>query len=501
MGMGSHHSEREEDRLHRAAHKLATLEPLLSARGGAPLSQRISIVLCLSALTFLAWYSQATLFWIIYTGFCALIFWRTILVAIKLLFVRTRENDLLPDDVLPTYSVLVPLFDEAQSVAGLTASLNAMDYPVEKLDIHFLLEEIDDLTAAALTRIALPDHFHIHVLGDGIPRTKPRALNYGLELCDGAYVTIYDAEDRPHPDQLRTAATAFAQADTPLACLQAPLQAHNETENWIAAQWALEYAIQFRLLVPAMARAGFPIPLGGTSNHFDKSALEHAGGWDAWNVTEDADLGLRFARLGMRIGSITPPTKEEAPVSLRVWTNQRSRWIKGFMQSWLVLMRRPVSVLREMGIRNWIAMQLTLGGAIFAALLAGPMAIFAGYRLLLPGQGLGEAGIALFLLGYGINALAAIVATNRWSFQRIFSVATLPLYWPLLSIAAVRALYGLARTPHFWAKTPHGQSRLNRDEDARPCPILTGSSPSQPSPASPRWQYSQIGKQHGRGTI
>ena len=359
--------------------------------------------------------------------------------------------------------MLIALYDEARSVSGLVSALTNINYPTNKIDIHLLLEQADRATYRALCELNLPDHIHIHRLAAGTPQTKPRALNYGLEYCAGEYVTIFDAEDRPHPDQIRRAAETFASARDDIACLQAPLVAHNQSESWISAQWGLEYDIQFGLLLPALARCGLPIPLGGTSNHFRRDALELAGGWDAWNVTEDADLGLRFARLQKRIGVIRPPTLEEAPESLRIWIAQRSRWIKGFIQSWIVLMRKPSESLREMGSMHWLSMQLTLGGAILSAMLAGPMAIWLALCLVSPELDLGVAGAALLLCGYGVNVIAAFAAPNTGAPHRLRTVATLPLYWPLLSIATVRALYGLARTPHFWGEdSARPDCRTNR---------------------------------------
>ncbi|MFT5774722.1 glycosyltransferase family 2 protein [Hyphomonas sp.] len=190
----------------------------------------------------------------------------------------------------------------------------------------------------------------------GLPRTKPRALNYGLARARGAYVVVYDAEDRPDPRQLREAVAAFVRGvgTSRLACVQAPLVGMPEGGGWLSAQWALEYAIQFGRILPALARLGLPIALGGTSNHFNRARLIEAGGWDAWNVTEDADLGLRLARRGARVGMIAPPTLEAPPEQMGVWLAQRSRWLKGLLQTWLVLMRTLAASLREMGLAGFV---------------------------------------------------------------------------------------------------------------------------------------------------
>lgn len=260
----------------------------------------------------------------------------------------------------PVYTLLIALKDEAETAPQLAAAIRALDYPADRLDIKLLIETGDASTRHALRAQRWPAGTELLVVPPGLPRTKPRALNYGLARARGTFVVVYDAEDRPDPDQLKAAVRAFAAAGPELACVQAPLVG-DAAGGWIAGQWALEYAVQFGRLLPGQARLGLPIALGGTSNHFRRGALLRAGGWDAWNVTEDADLGLRLARAGLRVGMIRPPTLEAPPDGLLVWVNQRSRWLKGFVQTWLVVMRRPRAAMREMGLAGFAAMQLTLG--------------------------------------------------------------------------------------------------------------------------------------------
>ncbi len=154
----------------------------------------------------------------------------------------------------------------------------------------------------ALRKHDLPPHFEVIVVPQGSPQTKPRALNYALQFCRGSLLTIYDAEDIPEPNQLREVARKFSGAGEKLACLQAQLSFYNPNENWLTRQFTAEYATLFGLILPALAAHNLPLPLGGTSNHFRTRNLRQIGGWDPYNVTEDADLGLRLARLGYRTG-------------------------------------------------------------------------------------------------------------------------------------------------------------------------------------------------------
>lgn len=356
----------------------------------------------------------------------------------------------------PVYSLLIALKDEAASAAQLSAAIRALDYPAGRLDVKLLIETGDLETEEALLCERWPAGTELLVLPPGLPRTKPRALNYGLARARGEFVVVYDAEDRPSPDQLKAAVRAFRSAGDDLACVQAPLVGDG-ARGWIAGQWALEYAVQFGRLLPGLAASGMPIALGGTSNHFRRRALDISGGWDAWNVTEDADLGLRLARLGYRVGMIAPATLEAPPEKMGVWLAQRSRWLKGFLQTWLVAMRRPGRALRELGLVRFLSVQLTLGAAILSALVHGPWALWLLACLVLPDLALLPVFIWLAGAAYAAGILMAFFAPGARDWRRLVLALTQPLYWPLQSLAMMRAIYGLVRRPHFWAKTPHGR--------------------------------------------
>ena len=392
----------------------------------------------------------------LFAAFSLVIAWRALLVLVACLPSRPRKprGDAA---VAPVYSILVPLYKEAAAVPGLAEAMLNLEWPQDRMDLILLLEADDTETQAAVAGARWPQATRIFILPDGRPRTKPRALNYGLQFARGSLLTIYDAEDRPAPGQLTAAAAAFRTGDPALACVQAPLVAYNHREGWLAGQWALEYRVQFGLLMPALARMGLPLLLGGTSNHFRTDVLRSLNGWDAWNVTEDADLGVRLARHGYRAGMIAPPTLEEAPEKLGIWTAQRSRWLKGFLQSWVVMMRRPERAVRQIGLAGAVSLQLGLAGTLLAALAHLPVLIACLCLAFLAGwQSLGVPGFALLVAGLGVNAAAALLAPGPRDRSRLMLTLTQPLYWPLQTLAAIRAVYSMARAPHFWAKTPHG---------------------------------------------
>ena len=276
---------------------------------------------------------------------------------------QTDERD------LPVYTVLVPLYHEVAVLPQLAGAMRALDWPKAKLDVRLLLEEDDIETIEAARAAQLPMYFTIVLVPKDGPRGKPKACNYGLMHARGEYVVIFDAEDRPEADQLKKAFAAFQSSEPDIACVQGRLNFYNPEQNLMTRWFTAEYSMWFDLILPALQRTGAPIPLGGTSNHFRREALEALGSWDPYNVTEDADLGLRLAKSGLRTAVLDSTTYEEANPAVGNWIRQRSRWIKGFMQTWLVHMRHPVALWRALGPGGFFSFHLILGGTLLVLLL------------------------------------------------------------------------------------------------------------------------------------
>lgn len=360
---------------------------------------------------------------------------------------------------LPRYGVLVPLHHEAEAVPQLVAALDRLRYPRALLHGQLLIEADDQATLEAVKGLRLPDWLEVTLIAPMAPRTKPKALNVGLARTDARLLGVFDAEDRPDPDQLLRAAAAFAGGPQDLACVQAALDVTRwrRDDAWLGLQFALEYAIHFRLLLPAWSALGWPIPLGGTSNHFRVQALRACGGWDPYNVTEDADLGVRLARDGWRIGLLDSATQEEAAPGLSAWLGQRSRWIKGHLQTWLVHMRDTPALARDIGLWPALGLQITLLGSLASAFLHLPLIGLAGITLV---RGELDPGPATLLSAGYLSVLACagvIIAQGRLAaspLQATMALISLPFYWPLQSIAAARAAWELWRDPHRWVKTP-----------------------------------------------
>jgi cellulose synthase/poly-beta-1,6-N-acetylglucosamine synthase-like glycosyltransferase len=325
--------------------------------------------------------------------------------------------------------------------------------------------EEDDAQTLEAARAAAGPGVRIVAVPPGGPRTKPKALTYALAFARGALLTIYDAEDRPHPDQLRAAAAAFADGGPGLVCLQAPLAYYNAGRNWLTRCFQLEYAIHFRVVLPALIRMGAPIPLGGTSNHFRTAQLKQAGGWDPFNVTEDADLGFRILSAGARAAMIAPPTLEEATCSIPAWTRQRSRWLKGYAQTVLVHTRPAPGAFRPV---KAAAMWLTLGGALAAAIVHAPALVWLAFALA-AGSKAGLAALAILTAGYLSTAAAACAAARLTGDRALLrGLVYLQLYWPLQTLAAALAMAQLVAAPFRWEKTEHGVGRR------RPAPAEAG---------------------------
>ncbi|MGE0678775.1 glycosyltransferase family 2 protein [Pseudolabrys sp.] len=379
-----------------------------------------------------------------------------------------RRQVRIPDDTLPVYTIMVALYREASSVDGLIAAIRGLDYPAEKLDVKFVIEPDDEDTHAALLRAQLSAPFEIVVAPAVGPKTKPKALNAALPFARGSFLVIYDAEDRPESDQLRRALGVFRRNGDALACVQACLTIDNTGDNWLSAMFTAEYAGQFDVFLPALAALNLPLPLGGSSNHFRTAALRKVGGWDPYNVTEDADLGMRLARFGYRSDVIDAATYEEAPARLRPWLRQRTRWFKGWLLTWAVHMREPRRLARDLGLPGFIAFQLMVGGNVLAALVhpifIGVLAVSIWRNGGWPHDQLTTAlfGISV-AVGYLTSVLlGAIGLVRRRLIGAAWALPLIPLHWLLLSTAAWRALFQLIADPYRWEKTDHGFARTSR---------------------------------------
>lgn len=375
------------------------------------------------------------------------------------------EAPSLGDGDLPLYTVLLPLRDEAHMVRQLSNAIRELDYPPEKLQVLFLVEQRSPETVVAVVGELHDPRFELLLVPDALPRTKPKALNYALPFVTGEHVVVYDAEDIPEPSQLRRAASAFGQRPR-VSCLQAELVADNAGENWLTSLFAGEYAGQFGLMLPLLARLGLPMPLGGTSNHFRSAALREIGGWDPFNVTEDADLGVRLARRGMVTETIASRTAEEAPVHFRSWLLQRTRWMKGWMQTFIVHNSHPRELLADLGPKGFIGFQVYVGSMI----VSGPLHTLFVASLIATTLVQGVVLDFWFyltcfvtLIGYGGPAALVIGGLRRLGRADLIPIQVLlPVYWVLHSIAGLRALHELLTRPYFWAKTQHGETRMSR---------------------------------------
>lgn len=366
---------------------------------------------------------------------------------------------------LPIVSVMVALYREANIAPRLVKRLGKLDYPQELLDVLLVVEADDHLTRAALAVSDLPGWMRVVVVPDGSVKTKPRALNFALDHCRGSIVGVYDAEDAPEPDQIRKVVDRFHSRGPDLACLQGRLDFYNPRVNWFSRCFTIEYAAWFRLLLPGIERLGLAVPLGGTTLFFRRAVLESLGRWDAHNVTEDADLGMRIARRGYRTELLDTTTFEEANCRPRSWVKQRSRWIKGFMMTWLTHMRDPGLLWRELGPRKFLGFQLLLAGSVLHSLLAPVLWSFwllpfgfahpvvdilpqGGFTLLM----FSFLAVEASLIAFGIAGLRRTRHGLSWLW-----VPSMVFYYPLATLAAYKAAWEMLVQPFYWDKTTHGE--------------------------------------------
>ncbi|MCI2244928.1 MULTISPECIES: glycosyltransferase family 2 protein [Xanthomonas] len=387
--------------------------------------------------------------------------------------VSDEEVAALGDEDLPVYTVLVPMYKEPDVLPILANALRRLDYPTSKLDVKLVLEADDTETIEAAKALGLEAFFEIIRVPPSQPKTKPKACNYALRFARGQMLTIYDAEDKPEPDQLKRVVAAFRKSPADVACIQARLNYYNADENWLTRMFTLEYTLWFDFYLPALETLRIPIPLGGTSNHFRLDILRKVHAWDPYNVTEDADLGVRLTQQGYRVSVVNSTTFEEANVSIPNWIRQRSRWLKGYMQTWLVHMRNPVQLYRSTGVRGFWGFQLFVGGTFFTALAAPLMWLSYGLWLAVGSKffdpffppALLYLSLLNLLLGNGFLIYMTLVAAFKRDYFRLAPYAlTVPLYWLLQSIAAYKGLWQLIRNPFYWEKTTHGISKHMAEE-------------------------------------
>jgi len=384
--------------------------------------------------------------------------------------VTKEELKHLDEDDLPVYTILLPVYKEDILIKKLIWNLRSLDYPREKLDVKLLIEEDDHKTLNAVRNLDFPAVFEVVIVPYHQPKTKPKACNYGLLFARGKYLTIYDAEDIPDTDQLKKVVTLFNKLPEQYICVQSALNYFNRNENFLTRMFTLEYSFWFDYMLPGLDTLDIPIPLGGTSNHFKIEALRDLGAWDPFNVTEDADLGVRAYAKGYKVAIVNSTTYEEANNEPFNWIRQRSRWIKGYMQTYLVHMRNPVRLWKKVGWKGFLGFNFFVGATPITFLIY-PILLFiflayvlfniSSIHLLFPDWVL---FISIFNLMVGnilmiyVNMMA--VFKRRFYELILFAIAN-PIYWLLHSAAAYRGLYQLIVKPFYWEKTNHGLSKVN----------------------------------------
>jgi len=400
--------------------------------------------------------------------------------------VTDEEVNAIDERTLPVYSILLPMYHESATLPNIAQALRSLDYPLSKLDIKLILEQDDDETIETAKDLGLEGIFEIIRVPESFPRTKPKACNYALHFCRGELATIYDGEDAPEPDQLKKVVIAFRRAPENTAVIQARLNYFNVAENWLTRMFTMEYSLWFDFYLPALDALRIPIPLGGTSNHFKMNVLREMQGWDPYNVTEDCDLGVRLTQRFYRVGVVNSTTYEEANNSIPNWIRQRSRWLKGYMQSYLVHMRAPLKLYGELGHIGFWGFQFFIGGTIVSALVT-PI-LFLMYILWLITQTMVFDPYFPSMVLY-INLFNLLIANGfliylfmlsgfkRRYFDLIPWALTVPFYWILQSWAGYKGLWQLIHNPFYWEKTHHGLTTFevaHDKSDAKPAAAAGG---------------------------
>lgn len=386
--------------------------------------------------------------------------------------VTKQEVKDIKDSDLPIYTILLPVFRESEVIYKLAWNLKSLDYPREKLDVKLLIESDDDVTINAVKEMTFPAIFEPIVVPYALPKTKPKACNYGLYFSKGKYLTIYDAEDIPDPDQLKKVYKLFNKIPDNYIAIQCALNYFNKTENFLTRMFTLEYSYWFDYMLPGLDKLKIPIPLGGTSNHFKFDKLMELGGWDGFNVTEDADLGLRSYAKDYKITVLDSTTHEEANNDFYNWIRQRSRWIKGYMQTYLVHMRHPIKLYKIVGFKGFFGFNFFIGGTCFTFLtypiLLLILVIYSIFESSWIAYFFPDWLIILSIINFSIGNLMMIYMNmiaifKRKSYSLILYAIANPMYWLMHSISSYKGLIQLITKPFYWEKTNHGLTKVHKN--------------------------------------
>jgi cellulose synthase/poly-beta-1,6-N-acetylglucosamine synthase-like glycosyltransferase len=374
------------------------------------------------------------------------------------------------DDELPIYTIHLPVYKEDKLIKKLIWNLQSLDYPRDKLDIKLIIEEDDDKTLNAVRDLDFPAIFEVIVVPFAMPKTKPKACNYGLHFSRGKFLTIYDAEDIPDTDQLKKVVALFDKLPPNYICVQSALNYYNRSENFLTRMFTLEYSYWFDYMLPGLDTLDIPIPLGGTSNHFKMANLIELGAWDPFNVTEDADLGLRAYSKGYKVAIINSTTYEEANNDFFNWIRQRSRWIKGYMQTYLVHMRHPIKLIKKVGWKGFLGFNFFIGATpitfLIYPLLLTIFIVYVAFDLTLIRQLFPDWVLFMSIFNLMVGNILMIYVNMMAVFKRryyeliLFAIAN-PIYWLMHSVSAYKGLWQLITNPFYWEKTEHGLSKVN----------------------------------------
>ena len=474
-----------ELRLNASISGFADRVPLMSARNLVSRGQR-NVLIGLLIATVIGLVLNIRLTITLIVAFITLLYLISVIYRAYLFTRSSKKNALeivtdeealtVPDSELPFYTILLPVYNEASVIIKLIENLDQLDYPANRLEVLLLVEEDDEETLGALRTAHPPPQFKLVVIPPAEPRTKPKALNFGLTLARGDIVAVYDAEDMPDILQLRRAAVALGRLGPEVACVQAQLSYRNATQNMITRWFTIEYAMWFSFFLPGLVTLDAPIPLGGTSNHFRRSAIRALGGWDPYNVTEDCDLGIRMFRERYQIRVLESTTLEEANSDFVNWIKQRSRWYKGYLQTFLIHLRSPRELKSEVGLKGIGHLCAFVGGTPILAMVnpvfwlmtlvwfvAEPLFLKEIFPAPVYYVGLVLWAFGNFLLWY----LTILTARHIRPEGLMLAAILVPVYWVMMSIAAVKAMWQLVVTPSFWEKTTHGlDSGSDTDLDA-----------------------------------
>ncbi len=361
----------------------------------------------------------------------------------------------------PLVTILVPLKQENEVIHQTFSAISNLNYPSSSIQGIIIVESTDTLTKKSIETSIIPDGFEVMEIPTLPPFTKGRAIQRALLVAKGKYITIYDAESRPEPNQV-IKAVEILEKEKGKTCLQSIIRIENAKENEITSFFASEFWDWYDKRMVNLHKRGIPFGLGGNSFFLATETLKEVGGWDPFNVTEDAELTVRLIKNNVDIKLMNSITHEACPSTMKNWIKQRTRWSKGLLTTSIIHLISGKFGFKGFTFKQWYHfwLRMYVGNLI-------PF-FFAFIFILFLFQSFSYENFVLVNIVLAINLVPSLIV-SMWADKKNFNTmgikirihnlfAVTLIYWGMYLWAGFRANYEFLFSPLKWHKTDHSNA-------------------------------------------